>query len=103
MTKKEAILKLLEVTDLLNRFHKMFLAQLEPMKTEDPEGWEIIQKFNIIEKMVQEDFKDAMLQLYDEFFSEAQIQKAIKMYEDEEGRSVLVYKFKPEEAGKERS
>lgn len=89
MTKKDDILKILKLSEWQKQAQQNIDLQLEAVKIEEPEVYEIITKYKVLDTLITEDMENFVFELYDKYFSEIQVKKLLEFYEDEDTRKIF--------------
>jgi len=82
VSKKEMILKLLDLSGFAQQSKLVMDTQMEILKDEGPEVYQLIEKHGLIDKIVNEDMKQLVIELYNKYFNEQQLKKLLEVYED---------------------
>ncbi len=82
MTKKDDILRLIEITGMISQTKQIMEMQLEAIKIEDREVYDIINENKIFDEFFENDLKNIVIEIYEKYFDEKQIKKLLEFYED---------------------
>jgi len=89
MTKKDDIIKLIEASGMLKQTQQVMDLQLEALKVEDEEVYAVIKEHKVFEKIVEDDLKPFVIELYDKYFNENQVKKLREVYEDPDMQKMI--------------
>ena len=89
VSKKDIILKLLDLSGFAQQSKLVMDTQMEVLKDEGPEVYQLIEEYGLIDKIVNEDMKQLVIELYDKYFNERQLKKLLEVYEDPDMRKLL--------------